>query len=425
MHPADIAKSIHDSPDIAEKRRLFEDIASSSTKAHVLSELSSEHVVQVLRGIPLTELSALIKELPRDDATDILRVLPQEAVPAILRGIAHEEAAQLECLLTYPKRSAGGVMTTQYVAIHQDATVDTAFKAIQKSSIEEMIYEIYVTNDQGNLMGVVALRALLRASRKARITEIMDREPIFVTTETNQEEVADKVARYNLLSIPVVHPTGKLMGIITIDDVVDVIQEETTEDMLRMSGISTTEQDDPQFYVSGLQEAKRRLPWIFVNMLGSILAGYILWFFRYTIQEVVAIISFIPIITALGGNAGLQSSTLVIRSLAIGRIDRRDLWTLCVRESWVALLMGSICGGGILLITLAWHAHVMLGVVVGFSMTLTFLIAVVMATALPILLKYNGLDPAIAAAPLITTATDIASITIYLMTATVLLSSLS
>ena len=425
MHPADIAKAIHDAPDVVEKQRLFDGIASSTTKAHALSELDSEHVVQVLDGMPLAELAALIKELPRDDATDILGALPQEAVPAVLSGMAREEAAQLERLLTYPKRSAGGVMTTQYVAIPQDATVRTAFRAIRESSIEEMIYEIYVTDDQGILVGVVSLRTLLRVSRKTDIAEIMDREPIFVMAETDQEEVADKVSRYNLLSIPVVHPGGKLVGIITVDDVVDVIQEETTEDILRMSGISTTEQDDPLLDASGLHEAKRRLPWLLVNMLGSILAGYILWVFRFTIQEVVAVVSFIPIITALGGNAGLQSSTLVIRSLAIGRIDRRDLSKLCVRESWVALLMGGICGGLTLLVTLVWHAHVMLGVVVGLSMTLTFVIAVIMATALPILLKCNGLDPAIAAAPLITTATDIASITIYLMLATLLLSSLT
>lgn len=425
MHPADIAKAIHDAHDVVEKRRLFEDIVSSSTKAHALSELDDDHVMQVLDGMPPAELAALIEKLPRDDATDILGALPQETVPDILRGMAREEAAQLERLLTYPKRSAGGVMTTQYVAVPQDATVRTAFRAIRDSSIEEMIYEIYVTDNHGTLVGVVGLRALLRVSRKTDIAEIMDREPIFVTTDTDQEEVADKVSRYNLLSIPVVHPSGKLMGIITVDDVVDVIQEETTEDILRMSGISTTEQDDPLLDASGLHEARRRLPWLLVNMLGSILAGYILWVFRFTIQEVVAVVSFIPIITALGGNAGLQSSTLVIRSLAIGKIDRRDLVKLCVRESWVALLMGGICGGLILLVTLVWHTHMMLGVVVGLSMMLTFVIAVVMATALPIVLKYGGLDPAIAAAPLITTATDVASITIYLTLATLLLSSLT
>tara|TARA_B100000315_G_scaffold260464_2_gene322142 strand:- start:8170 stop:9447 length:1278 start_codon:yes stop_codon:yes gene_type:complete len=425
MHPADIAKAIHDASDNAEKQRLFEAIEDSSTQAHVLSELSSEHALQILEGMPIIKLSTLIEKLPRDDATDILGSLPQETVLPILRSMAREDAAQLKCLLTYPKRSAGGIMTTQYVAVPQQATVNTTFEAIRKSASDEMISEIYVTDDYDKLVGVVALRTLLRVSLKARIEDIMDRDPIFVTPETNQETVATKVSRYNLLSIPVVHPNKKLAGIITIDDVVDVIQEETTEDMLRMSGISTAAQDDPQFYASGLQEAKRRLPWIFVNMLGSIIAGYILWFFRYTIQEVVAIISFIPIITALGGNAGLQSSTLIIRSLAIGKIDQRDLRKLCIRESWVALLMGSICGGLIFVVTLVWHANAMLGLVVGLSMTLTFLLAVITATTLPILLKYNGLDPAIAAAPLITTATDIASITVYLMLATLLLTSLT
>ena len=426
MYPVDIARAIHNHWDPREKQRLFARIDHRAVKAHVLSELDAESVKHVLSGISHEHVASLFSELGRDDATDLLGKLPQDDAQAILNAMTVEEATQIAGLLQYPECSAGGVMTTQYVAVPEHSTVRHVFKAIRKHITDEMIYSAYVVDSEGKLVGVVDLLSMLQVSRKTPVTEIMNANPVSVTTDMDQEDVAQQVAHYDLLAIPVVQPDRTLVGIITVDDVVDVIQEESTEDLLRMSGISMEgDHDDNLLETSSMHEARRRLPWLFTNMIGSILAGYVLWFFRLTIQEVVALVTFIPIITALAGNAGLQSSTLMICRIAVGRIDRGDLWALFVRESGVALLMGAICGGLIMLVTFVWHAHVMLGVVVGLSLTMTFLISVAMATALPVLLKRYGLDPAVAAAPLITTATDIASIAIYLTLATVLISSLT
>jgi magnesium transporter len=236
-----------------------------------------------------------------------------------------------------------------------------------------------------------------------------------VTVDMDQEEVARQVASYNLLAIPVVDKEGVLVGIITVDDVVDVIREEATEDMLKMAGAV---EEDTVSKSSSVAAAKVRLPWLFTNLVGSLLSGAILWEFRYTIQEVVAIVSFIPVIAAMGGNVGLQSSTLIIRGLATGLVEVTDVWNVFFREVKIGLLMGVACGMILSLVGWIWHQG-FLGVVVGVSLITAFLVSTSMATFMPILLKRVGVDPAVAAGPFVTTANDITGITIYLTLATI------
>ena len=237
---------------------------------------------------------------------------------------------------------------------------------------------------------------------------------ISVTVDMDQEEVARQVASYNLLAIPVIDNDTKLVGIITVDDVVDVIREEATEDMLKMAGAI---EEDSVSKSSSVASAKHRLPWLFTNLVGSLLSGAILWEFRYTIQEVVAIVSFIPVIAAMGGNVGLQSSTLIIRGLATGLIELTDVRTVFFREIKVGLLMGLACGVILTIVGWIWH-QAFLGMVVGISLIIAFMVSTSMATFMPILLKRMEIDPAVAAGPFVTTANDITGITIYLSLAT-------
>jgi magnesium transporter len=250
------------------------------------------------------------------------------------------------------------------------------------------------------------------------LKHIMTRDVISVAVDMDQEEVSRQVARYNLLAIPVVEKDNTLAGIITVDDVVDVIREEATEDMLKMAGAA---EGDALLRSSSFDAARSRLPWLFTNLIGSLVSGAILWYFRFTIQEVVAIVSFIPVIAAMGGNVGLQSSTLIIRGLATGGIELGDMWKVFFREVRIGMLLGLACG---LLLTAAgwlWHGQWFLGMVVGASLMIAFLASTSMATIMPIMLKRVGVDPAVAAGPFVTTANDISGITIYLTLATALL----
>ncbi|MGH7256464.1 MAG: magnesium transporter, partial [Nitrospirales bacterium] len=281
----------------------------------------------------------------------------------------------------------------------------------------EMVFYIYVVDKDGHLVGVLSLRQLLTVPPSTLLRNIMTRDVIRVTVETDQEEVARQVATYNLLAIPVVDQAKKLVGIITVDDVVDVIRDEATEDMLKMTGAS----EDTLLKSSTIKAARLRFPWLFTNLAGGLFSGMILWYFRYTIQEVVAIVSFIPVIAGMGGNVGLQSSTLIIRGLATGGVELSEIWTVFFREVRIGLLLGLACGLILGIAGWLWHGHGMLGVVVGSSLAMAFLLSTNLATVLPIALKRFDVDPAVAVGPFVTTANDITGITLYLALATIFL----
>src|SRR5213594_6142 len=252
---------------------------------------------------------------------------------------------------------------------------------------------------------------------------MLTKEVISVTPETDQEEVAKQVARYNLLAIPVVEKDGTLVGIITVDDIVDVMREEATEDMLKMSG-TKIEEEDTFMTSSVLSSVRMRVPWLLTNLVGSMISGLILWTFRYTIEEVVALVTFIPVIAAMGGNVGLQSSTMIIRGLATGRIELSDVKRVFVREVLIGFLIGLLCGAVTLAVAATMHINLHLGVVVGVAMVCALVMSTSMATIMPVVLKRYGVDPAVAAGPFVTTANDITGITIYLSLATAYLSYL-
>ena len=392
MHPADIANVIDHLSSLKEKREIFELVRGDVKRGQVLSELDGESITLVLSDLLPSDAAWLLKDLGSDDIAYILSVIPND---------------RAKDLLKYPKGTAGGIMTTEFFALFEDATAQEAIRRLQQATDAEMVFYIYVTDKEDRLVGVLSLRQLLTVPPATPLKNIMTRDLISVAVDMDQEEVSRQVASYN----------GKLVGIITVDDVVDVIREEATEDMLKMAGAI---EEDAMFKSSSMAAARVRLPWLFTNLVGSLLSGMLLWMFRYTIQEVVAIVSFIPVIAAMGGNVGLQSSTLIIRGLATGLVELTDVWKIFFREAKIAFLMGIACSLMLTVVGWLWH-QVFLGMVVGVSLITAFLVSTSMATVMPIVLKRMGVDPAVAAGPFVTTANDITGIAIYLTLATIFL----
>ena len=415
IHPADVAKVIEHLSSHNEKRTVFELVQFDNQRGQVLSELDAGNIESVVTDLPPSDVAWLLKDLGPDDVAYILGVLSPGQAQQILNGMKVEDSTEVADLLQYPKETAGGIMTTECVALGEDTTAQEAIRRLQQATDTEMVFYIYVTDLDDQLVGVLSLRQLLTVPPLTPLAHLMTREVIRVTVEMDQEEVARQVAQYNLLAMPVVEKDNRLVGIITVDDVVDVIREEATEDMLKMAGAA---EDDARVAVSSVDTLRHRLPWLFTNLIGSLVSGCILWWFRYTIQEVVAVVSFIPVIAAMGGNVGLQSSTLIIRGLALGRVESSDLGKVLLREVRIGLLMGIACGVILSVVGWLWHGRGVLGMVVGLSLIVAFLVSTTMATVMPFLMQRNGIDPAVAAGPFVTTANDITGITIYLSLAT-------
>ncbi len=417
MHPADIAKAIVHLPTPKEKRTVFELVRGEMQRGQVLSELDAATIQQLLADLAPSDVAMLLRDLAPDDVTYILGVLPEEVSGEILKLMRTEDSTEIAELLKYPKDTAGSIMTTEFLSLSEDTMAQEAIRRLQRATDAELVFYIYVTDKDEHLVGVLSLRQLLTIPPDTPLKNIMTRDVLSVSVDMDQEEVARQVARYNLLAIPVVEKDNQLVGIITVDDVVDVIREEATEDMLKSAGVTV----EDVLASSSLRAARLRLPWLFTNLIGSLVSGAILWHFRYTIQEVVAVVTFIPVIAAMGGNVGLQSSTLIIRGMATGRVEPADVRKVFFREIRTGLLLGLACGLMLTLIGWLWHQQPALGLVVGASMLIAFLISTSTATIMPVFLKRIGVDPAVAAGPFVTTANDITGIGVYLALSTALL----
>jgi len=423
MHPADVAKVLHHLNSAQEKRTVFELIKPDHSKAQVLSELEEGDLGEILTDVPAAEIAVLIKDLPDDDQAYVLNCLPEDRSQEILKLMKPEDSAEVKGLLQYEPKTAGAIMTTEYFSLPEHTTAEEAIHKLQGAKDTGNVFYVYVTDKDDKLAGVLSLRQLLQVPPHTRVGTMIKRDVISVATDTDQEEVAKLVGRYNLLAIPVVDRDSTLVGIITVDDVVDIIHDAATEDMLKMSG-TQIEEEDELMHSSPLHAVRLRVPWLLTNLIGSIVSGSILWFFRFTIQEVVAVVTFIPVIAAMGGNVGLQSSTLIIRGLATGRIELSDVRRVFKREVLIGLLIGLLCGVVTLAFAAVMHINLTLGLVVGIAMVCALVVSTSMATIMPVVLKRYGVDPAVAAGPFVTTANDITGIAIYLGLATAVLAHL-
>ncbi len=421
LHPADVARVIMNLDAPQERRTVFELVEGVAAQGKVVSELSDEMILEMLEDRNAADIAWMLRTVPADDAADILGVLPEEVAKNILPLMKAEESQEVANLMAYPKGTAGSIMTTEFFSLPEETTAREAIQRLQQATKAETVFYVYATDREGRLTGVVSLRELLVVAPTAPLKSMLFRDVISVNVETAQKEVATQVANYNLLAIPVIDADHRLVGIITVDDVVDVIRDEDTKDMLKMAGAT---EEDAQMNTPSLVAAGLRFPWLFTNLAGSLVSGLILWWFRFTIQEVVAVVTFIPVIAAMGGNLGLQSSTLIIRGLATGRVEHSDIWRVVFREFRIGLLLGVICGLLLFLTGWVWQGNGYLGMVVGGAILITFLISSSMATVTPLLLRKFHVDPAVAAGPFITTAMDITGVSIYLGFATMMLEHL-
>jgi magnesium transporter len=417
LNPQDIAHFLpHFSSE--EKRLLFDLIPDPAFAANVLSETDSATQQELASQQSPEKLIEFFHHMPSDDVTDIISILPDSLAKQVLELLSAQDAQEVTELLKYGEDTAGGIMNPDFLALPETMTIEEAIREVRKASELEMVFYIYVVDDKQHLRGVLSLRQLLLARPHQTLQEVMWKDVIRVNTSMDQEEVARIVSHYNFVALPVVNDEGQLVGIITVDDVIDVMGEEATEDFFRMAG---TDEEELLFTNSILKVARFRLPWLLTSLVGGIISSKLIWQFNFVLRDVVVLAAFIPVIMGMGGNVGMQSAAIVVRGLATGRIDLSLIWTTLRREICTGLVMGGICG--ILLGAVAFFLHwnAMLGGVVGFALFMAISVAATMGTLMPILFKKLNIDPAIASGPFVTTANDMTGIVIYFSLATLML----
>ncbi|OGU62159.1 MAG: magnesium transporter, partial [Ignavibacteria bacterium RBG_13_36_8] len=380
--------------------------------SEVITELDENIREIILNEIDKEKIVDIIDELDTDDATDIVSDLPENIAEHVLDNIDREDSEEVKELLKYPEDSAGGIMTSDFAYVLEDATVKDAIDEVRKNADEfEHIYYIYVLKSNDELVGIVSLKKLLINSLDTKITSIMEEDLIYVKPEDDQEEVANIIEKYDLVSVPVVDDHKRMLGRITVDDVVDVIHEEATEDIQKIAGLSEEEEiSDSAFHISRI-----RLPWLLVSLIGEMVSATVLSSFQASIEKIVAAALFIPIVMAMGGSSGQQAAIVMVRGLI-----KKDIWLSegfgkILKEFRVAMLNGFICASVLFVTT-----HFLFKVDWSFSLVLSSSLIIIMTFAtiigatIPVIFKRFGVDPAIATGPIVATTNDIFGLLIYL-----------
>ncbi len=369
-----------------------------------------EHIINQISD---RELQNIVETLYVDDMVDMLEELPANLVKRVLKNAVPSIRSIINEFLQYPENSAGSIMTSEYIGLRQHMTVEEAFAYIRKHGIEkETIYTCYVMDNKRNLEGVVTVKDMLMNPYETLIGDIMDTKLKWAVTTQDREEVADMFTRYGLLAMPVVDHENKLVGIITVDDIVDVMEEEATEDFEKMAAMLPSEK--PYLKTGVLELAKNRIIWLMVLMISSMITGSILARYHEIFAVLPLLVTFIPMLTGTGGNAGSQSATMIIRGMTVGDIEIGDAFKVFLKEAGVGIIVGVILGI-INFIRLIWQypEHILICLTVVISLFFTVIISKIIGGLLPLLAKFLKLDPAILAAPIITTVVDALSLIIY------------
>lgn len=408
LHPADIADLVDKLPE-KDQEFLFE-LLDKDVASDVILEVEDASRESLLEGMDEQRISEIVDEMDSDDATDIVSELPSEVAEVVLDSIDKEDSDEVKELLKYPEESAGGIMALEFVAVCQDTTVGEAIEQIRQAAEEiEEIYNVYVVDENGILTGILSLRQLIISSPSTKITQILDTDVVSVSTDMDQEKVANIFSKYDLVAIPVIDHKKRLVGRITIDDIVDVMEEEVSEDFSKMVGTDDEEIGE----TSAFKVAGWRLPWIMTSLFGGILSGTIISHFKGTLGPLLTLAFFIPVITAMGGNIGLQSSSMTVRGLATGEIDTHHIGRRVWRELRIGILMGLICGGTVGAIAYLWLKNGLLGVIVGGAMFCAVTVAASMGIMIPVVFDRLKVDPALASGPFVTMSNDITGLAIY------------
>lgn len=419
MNEADIATVLKELPQ--EKLPLLYRILPKELAAEVFVNMDSDDQEFLIRAFSDNELREVLDEMYVDDAVDVIEEMPATVVKRILQHTDPEMRKIINEILQYPEDSAGSLMTTEYVDLKKYMTVADAFTRIRRTGVDkETIYICYVTDENRKLLGIVTVKDLLLSDRTDKIFEIMDTNIISTTTLEDKEVVAEKFRKYDLLALPVVDRENRLVGIITIDDAMDVLQDENTEDIEKMAAITPT--DKPYLKMSVFEIWKKRFPWLLLLMVSATFTGRIIQNSETALQAYVVLTAYIPMLMGTGGNCGAQSSTTIIRGLSLGEIQFRDTFKVIWKEFRVAFFCGvtlaAVNFGRLLLMD---HVTILVAGVVSLSMILTIILAKFIGCSLPILAKRIHLDPAVMANPFISTIVDAMSLLIYFQVATLFL----
>jgi len=414
-HPADLAIVFRYFND-EEQTQIFNLMSNNDQTIEFLIELDDTLIANLLNIEKPERIVELIQNASANDQSYILGILEEHRSQSVIDLLKSEEQEEIEEIMGYPEDSAGAMMTTDIFTLYQDTTCGEALRALQDQKEAEMVFYLYVTNEDNSLVGVASLRALATTPANKLLKDIMVKRVHTVRPQTDQEEVAQIVAQYNYLAVPVVDYDNHLLGIVTVDDVVDVIREEATEDFLQMAGAG---KDREILLKSSWENAKARLPWLFASWIGGIMAASIIGQFEYMLESVIALAAFIPVIIGMGGNIGTQSSTIIVRGMATGRIELGNELKILLKELRVGIILGSLYG--LMLGLFANFKFIdtspMLGVVVGLSIFCSMLLAAAVGTFTPLVLRKLDIDPAIATGPFVTTSIDILGVLLYFLIA--------
>lgn len=414
-HPADLAL-VYRQFNEDEQDIFFGLMSPSEHTGEFLSELDESIVYRILSKEEPQRIAELLREISPNDQADLLGLLEEDQAEATLNLLRVDEKEELEEIMAYPEDSAGSLMATDVFILHMDITAREAISTIQEQESAEMVFYLYVADDDNSLAGVVSLRDLVTTPGSTTLKDIMSKNVHTVRPDTDQEEVATIVSQYNYLAVPVVDADGILLGIVTVDDVVDVIREEATEDFLQMAGAG---KDREILLKSSWENARTRLPWLLASWIGGILAVSIIGIFEDVLKSTIALAAFIPVIIGMGGNIGTQSSTIIVRGLATGRVDIENMAKLLFKEIRVGLILGVLYGLmlGLFAIVRFIDTSPTLGIVVGSSICVSMLIATTIGACVPLLLHKLDIDPAVATGPFVTTSIDILGVSFYFLIA--------
>ena len=417
LHPADSADVLEEFSPV-ERAKLVDDL-DPLIGADVLIELDDPERADVARRLDAETLSNLLDEMAADDAADVLGDLDAPQVEAALRGMDdREQQAEVRELLTHDEDSAGGVMSPHVLTFQQSVTVGETLAFLRRTKPdEETTYYLFVTDAAERLIGTVSLRQLVIAAPDTPLGAIMNAKLITAHVDDDQETVARTLARYDLLALPIVDDDQRLVGVVTADDVIDVLEEEATEDIYHLANLDA----DEDVYDSVWRSSRRRLMWLGLNLPTALLAGWVVSRFDTTIAAIPAMAAFLPIIGGQGGNAGIQTLTLVVRSLSLGEIALRDSWRTIGHELLIGIVNGLIFGFGIGMISLFWLGSPILGVIVGGAMLLNLIAAALAGALVPLGLRLLNIDPALASGVIVTTVTDVIGFFCLLGLATLIL----
>lgn len=418
LHAVDIADLLPTLP-LPQRIKIMR-MVDKDKASDILFKLDKEEVLLLLEGLGPKRTAEILGQMFTDDAADFLGELPEEQKDILLSLMEAADAEDIRELLNYDVDTAGGLMATEYVDVKQDITVAEAINILRKTAPDaETVYYVYVTNDREQLVGVISLRELIIADPSALIEDIMRTKVFSVNVRTDQEEVAKLMSKYDFLAVPVVNDNMQLLGIVTFDDVMDVMEEEATEDMMRL--VANIEPEGQEIESSFWIRAGKRLPWLIGLLFGGLLAGNVIQNFSETLEHMTALAFFITALAGGPGNAASQSLTVVVRGLATGEVNRNKILAVVWKETQVGILIGIVCGLLLSVMAYVWQQSLILGLVVGLSLAISIVIATILGSLVPVIMNRIGVDPALASGPFIATLMDITSMVIYFGLATLLI----